>query len=1550
MSWEAGGRAGKRGIQYEQRWVVRQLLKMLAERITRVRVEPLGDDEHGVDVWIETNDGLQIAQQCKGQLGDQSNWNLGDLDRKGVLRFLKFQLERDGAHEFAFVSSIPAKPLDSLADRARRSCDAREFLDNQLSNETLKEEFRRFCELMDLDAARSDSCERAYDLLRRCRCELFADTHEQIEDLLSQAQVFVTSESTNVINELAAFPTEDENIGRWLTAADVWTHLQQRGFEPRVLARDSRLFPKFDELRRRFDVSLRSQLACGTLISRPEVEEVWQAIQADEDQVIVVHGRAGFGKSGVLLGVCDLLKAAGIPFLPFRLHQQQPSTTACEYGERFDLPDSPAICLGRSTPDRKTVLILDQLDALRWTSGHSSEAWFACRQMIEQARQLGNVRVIVACRTYDLEHDEQFKRWQTSKWITKVEVRELTETIVRETVTDERFNCFTARERRLLQSVGNLTMWLELRQSGVEPSEVTSVTDLLRQFWTSRFDELRRRGTALTDAESMIQKIVAEMDRGGTVSVPVRSFELRRDVLDALQSVNVIRVDEGRITFAHQSYGDYQLACGLLRQVSAAKMTVRQWLGTKSQQTLFRREQLRLLLTLLKDDAPHFYASTIEELLVSDDVRFHLKQLCLQTLGQSDSPSEAELQIVLKFIEQEEWRDHVTAQVLHGQPAWLTTSLIRSLLARWLQSSNTSDQNSALWLLIGVHDTCGDLVAELMEPYASSDKERLQQIEYVLRLSEAKDSDRLIELRLQQLRRHQVDDYVEWTKLAESRPDRCLRILEAKLDGFLQSPDEAVAKQRQIQELCVFRYLDQAMIAGLAKLARENALFVWEQLVPRLVQILDWYFQKRLRDRRHRRFASLDERQGLTFLRHFETMVVAAGQSLCHAGLSQFEPHLQRWSDQRYRWIQRVLARSLCACPDHDADQCLEWLISMPIRLMAGAKRGRQRFKTARSLLKRFSSVCSDQVFERVERFVLDFHPKAEWQSFQFQKRTTEFGDYRPNKYGMAHHFLLSALPNRRLSAQARTALGVANCKFRDQPGRFWSASGRSYGGFVSSPIPHDRLPLLSDATWLRLIEQNASPNADRTKRHWKPKGRGGIAEASAEMFARDLGHMAKRQPSRFAKLALKIPSSVAVDYFQQVISALSDSKPTNDVPEVEREFWTPATAEEIEVAYFHAQSGRESSDRWMANSLLHTIATRPDAHWPDRILEEIIRLASHPSPEPEELSFVKEWDERDVGDLETTALNCVRAGCAMAIGQRLFEVPGDLPRFQSVIESLLADPHPAVRVSAIGICLPVWNIDRNQAVNWFLSACSHPDRQILLCRNAVSFVNYAQNEFWPRLFPVFEELLQSSTEKLAKHAASRITLNWITRDANQEAVNSCLMGTVPQREGVAEMVAQEIGHNGPCDRTLPLLKRLLHDEEVSVRKEASSFAHFVDALARENAINAVEAYLDSPAFSEDPSDLTRELANLSGSVLPFANVILRYCDKLAKDVSDQTRGIQHSLSLYMDKLVQVLLRLYDQAQTAQHSEIQSRCLDTWDLLLMHRVGTVFGLLNKIDL
>ena len=75
------------------------------------------------------------------------------------------------------------------------------------------------------------------------------------------------------------------------------------------------------------------------------------------------------------------------------------------------LPESPALCLAGLSGDRPGVLILDQLDAIRWTAGHSPEAWSVCRELINQTLNGKNnsIKVILSCRTFDLENDPMLK-------------------------------------------------------------------------------------------------------------------------------------------------------------------------------------------------------------------------------------------------------------------------------------------------------------------------------------------------------------------------------------------------------------------------------------------------------------------------------------------------------------------------------------------------------------------------------------------------------------------------------------------------------------------------------------------------------------------------------------------------------------------------------------------------------------------------------------------------------------------------------------------------------------------------------------------------------------------------------------------------------------------------------------------------------------------------------------------------------------------------------------------------------------------------------------
>ena len=104
----AGGRANKLGNRYEGRWLTKQLLRLLNEEIRSVSVEAIGDDERGVDLWIERSDGIREAHQCKSRNRSEESWSVGGLSARGVLRDMRFQLDRKPRCEFVFVSAIPA--------------------------------------------------------------------------------------------------------------------------------------------------------------------------------------------------------------------------------------------------------------------------------------------------------------------------------------------------------------------------------------------------------------------------------------------------------------------------------------------------------------------------------------------------------------------------------------------------------------------------------------------------------------------------------------------------------------------------------------------------------------------------------------------------------------------------------------------------------------------------------------------------------------------------------------------------------------------------------------------------------------------------------------------------------------------------------------------------------------------------------------------------------------------------------------------------------------------------------------------------------------------------------------------------------------------------------------------------------------------------------------------------------------------------------------------------------------------------------------------------
>jgi len=168
MAFEPGGRADKLGNRYEGRWLVKQLIKLLDEKIQSVTVEAIGDEEKGVDIWITRKDGSRQAQQCKARNAHKESWSVSDL--KTIIPKMCFQLDQNANYDFTLVSGLPCTSLGDICHSARNSPgDPALFYEHQIKRHGKQRlsVFNNFCRVMDLDIEREEELARAFDYLKR---------------------------------------------------------------------------------------------------------------------------------------------------------------------------------------------------------------------------------------------------------------------------------------------------------------------------------------------------------------------------------------------------------------------------------------------------------------------------------------------------------------------------------------------------------------------------------------------------------------------------------------------------------------------------------------------------------------------------------------------------------------------------------------------------------------------------------------------------------------------------------------------------------------------------------------------------------------------------------------------------------------------------------------------------------------------------------------------------------------------------------------------------------------------------------------------------------------------------------------------------------------------------------------------------------------------------------------------------------------------------------------------------------------------------------------
>lgn len=1313
---------------------------------------------------------------------------------------------------------------------------------------------------------------------------------------------------------------------------------------------------------RRYLEPIAEEAILGEPIPRHEAQAVINHLERGPKRGVLVVGPAGVGKSSVIAQVTRHFVEAGWTTVALRLDRIEPTSTVRELGERLDLSDAPTEVLRRVAAGQRCLIVVDQLDAVSTTSGRHPDFFDRVRDLVADVRAHGNLHVVMGCREFDRREDHRIRRLTGKRGIAeKVDVAPLTSEVIREVVAradrDPHPLALTERQLRLLAVPFNLWLWANVvEQQDDDVEEDRPVLDtgraLLNAYWSQQSERMDERHLQLKGRWlDTLDELLDYMGDNRVPSAPYAQFrDAHREALGALISEHLIVRDQRgqRLAFPHETVFDY---------VFAQRFIAR---GRRLLDLLRAREQAPFLRTTVRQVLQHMrsgdseteaYQSTLRELLMADDVRFHIKEAVLAWLADLDDPRETDWLVLEPLIEAvpEASRWLWERRTMAGP--WFDLLLGIGYIEDELGSTDQRRVDRAVTRLHWAAESRPEPVAHIVRTWLERERQWPERIARVMKAARGYSTPKWIDLYLDFSDRHPEvaaehlhhDGCWLFDQLPAKAPDQALRVaidtLERSLGAWWSDIDPSDPLQHPKPLLSLDRFGHDWHWSALA---RQVPLGVVQQILPLVVRAVrvachhiyvdptrplpsHWWWTRETIDHLPRldwiwlypRIGPIygDARMLVSALESALRLVSESHPDAFTEALSLLQAH------HHYLTPAYLLLRAVRHLGPDRADWVCELLIDNPHLLDVGYSDASHW--VSREALEAVAATCSPAMYVRLERCAVDYATEYErtrwlpdrpmWVGSDGRMRQCPY--YRAR--GSAQLALLGAFPEARLSRAAKRRLNELRRRFGRE-----DAEGPTgvRGGMVGPPFsaPWARL---TDRQWLDAMRRHATDDGGRSIRD---------LEGGARELAGPLRERVAQEPARFAALCLTLPADINPTYVDAILSGLRAAA------KEERRI-APDAIWRV-VRYALAFPGRPCGWTW------DLIVAYADAAVPDDVLDSIVWYATGDlSPRPDKRSFTAPagGPGEDSYDASTHGLDTVRGGMADVIGSLLFERPDYFERLQPAIEGLVNDQTLAVRTQAPDALLPMLNFDADRAVEYFLTLCAFDHDSVTATMAAQEFLGYACNTHLDRLRPLLDRMLASAVGEVRRAAAQRLAVA-----IYRERLDHQLMHELWQRDDpdiqlglveVARRVVVLMDHERQ-PLALEVIQRGFElGDEVVAPAAARVFWHLQQA-ADEGEISLAslaplfEAFIASPTFESNRRELMY-LLKASGARLP--DIVLLAFEKIL--ASEAHTGWLDTTLIY---------RLYEDSPDPA---VRRRCLDLIDELLRRGDYSLQQTLRELD-
>jgi hypothetical protein len=1572
-----GGASGKFGDQYESLWTVDAAMRVITGNAEFIVYESLDPEaSRGVEFNVQTPAGTVEFWSLKRQTTTAAGWTLATLVKpddggRSILGDLVAHVERDVHNIAVFASALGAAKLEELRSAAATA----DILKQRLNQSTaLKAEYDSY--LLPLFGGDQD---RARQFLTRVQVRTSDETSLRTKIESTIALLFYNEhggaiDPQGVRRLLAEFLLNHMN--EQIDGKKLIDHLASNGIRRMDWKVDCTVREKVSALCDEYTRPLHDQLIGGALQTLPGAEKLLGSDGLPVARRTLLSGGAGGGKSTELAYVVERLRSAGIPTLPIRM-DAIPDTILTPQklaSDVLSLHTSPVAILAGLADGANSVLVIDQLDAVSLASGRRTDVWTLFERILVEADGYPNLRVIVACRAFDLEHDHRMRALAAkSSTFETVTIDSFKPTTVDSILGDRKVH---AKLKPLLVVPLHLAMFLSL---ATEQSERLETRDqLFGAFWSEKQRTTTQRLGRTCNFAGVIDWLATWLSDHQELSAPENMLpdEIRADA-DALTSEHVIVLSDGRYRFFHETFFDYAFA---RRFVQRGGQLIDLLLN--GEQHLFRRAQVRQILSFLRANDQARYIKELQAILTSDRVRFHVKRVVFQYLSAIPDPAQSEWAVLRDLLTA---RPDLTGQVnrvISNHAEWFDALNTAGFFDAALSNGETK-REQAIWLcaMPEILQKRPAQVATLLVKYRRDDEAWRKYLQYICRTGNIFHSREIFDLFLSLVRDGTLDGTRPgfavndnwWSGLysvADKKPALGSEAIAAWFDRKLISlrerehlPQQLPAAQQSrgglvknavsrikrfgLWFLGLFHQSGSKPTAltndyegiaanetdhsaaqrlrdhleadgddhGIIAKAAEAPLAFAQQLLPRVANLI----AERAKPGRDRletdplwSFRTFGD-HGHSVYSLILSNLARALEKLAKEVPAEVDRLLTPYVGRPHDTIAYLVLRAWTAAPDAYAERLAKYLIEDPRRLKIGyASWSGNAGGGMASGYRSIEAVRTSSTICTADTF--------KTLEAAIVTLTDDWESTHPQTRGLRQLQLLTAMDQNRLGPVGRAKLEELKAKFpkitHDPPEAMMVS-------FVGSPIPDAAQEKMTDDQWISAMTKYAGVE-HRHDREFDASG-------GEHELARSLEARTKADPKRFVALSARMPTVLPSAYFDAIIMGVAGTPLPSGLT---------ASALAISdvvalVELAHTIPGRPCG-RWIA----HLLEKWSSAEWPPSIIEAIAWYATE-DPDPSK----EIWQERAAsgqfyngGDPDMSGLNSTRGAVANAIGRLLFEKrePGDVLR--NAVEKLAHDASIAVRSQAVFPLLALLNTHADLAIKWFIE-CVSLDPILLKTRFVEQFLYHAAFRDYAAIRPVLQRMTLGDDTKTVQTVARLCCVLALGLEIANEDAKNVREGSAIMRESAADVYATNVANEEVGEASRELLLSFFTDPEDQVRSKAARAFREIGKLEMTDQSNLLRAFLDA---KPNAAALEHVIRAIEDSPVKLPDLVCRLVEAGIQEFKTDAGDVSRSGAMVAVDLSKIVIRLYTQSDDEQ---IKRRCLDAIDDM---ELAGFFGLADEL--